>query len=458
MNPHIFREYDIRGVVERDLDPVTVRSLGRAFASRIAERGGRRVAVGMDVRTTSPGLAAALVEGITAGGIDVVRIGVAPTPELYFAVHHLDLDGGVQVTGSHNPIEYNGFKMMEGRDSLWGEAIGDLRRRMEAGEPPPARTGKVEDRTLDEAYLEAIARGTRPPRPLRLVLDAGNGCAGLLAPRLFRRLGCEVECLYCEPDGTFPNHIPDPTLPSTLTVLRERVRAGGADLGIAYDGDADRLGALDETGRIAWGDQLLALFARDVLARSPGSPILFEVKCSRALAEDVEAHGGRPVMTKTGHSLIKAAMKETNAPVAGEMSGHMFFADEWYGFDDALYASARLVRLVAGSEAGLGALLDSLPRYHATPEIRVDCPDDVKFEVVASLREHFRATHPVVDLDGARIDFEEGWGLVRASNTQPVLVVRAEGKTPAGRDRILRELSAELSRRGVRLPESACPP
>jgi phosphomannomutase/phosphoglucomutase len=452
MNPHIFREYDIRGIVDRDFDAATVRDLGRAFASRIAERGGRRVAVGMDVRETSPSLRDTLVDGIAAAGVDVIRLGVVPTPLLYFAVHHMELDGGVQITGSHNPIEYNGFKMMEGKDSLWGAAIQDLRRRMESGAFGEG-SGKVEELNLDEPYLEAVAERTRPGRPLRLVLDAGNGCAGLLAPELFRRFGCEVECLYCEPDGSFPNHIPDPTLPETLVALRERVLATGADLGLAYDGDADRLGALDERGRIVWGDQLLALFAREILARSPGRPILFEVKCSRALVEDVEAHGGRPVMTRTGHSLIKAAMKETKAPVAGEMSGHMFFADEWYGFDDGIYASARLVRLVAGSGSGLGTLVDSLPLYHATPEIRVDCPDDVKFDVVSAVRDRFRGTHEVVEVDGARIEFDRGWGLVRASNTQPVLVLRAEGTTPGHRDRILGELRDALARQGVRVPE-----
>ncbi len=448
MTPHIFREYDIRGIVATELTDGVVRAIGRAYASRVAEAGGSRVAVGMDVRESSPRLAVALIEGITRAGVDVVRLGVVPTPTVYFSVHHLDLDGAVQITGSHNPIEFNGFKMMLGKASLYGDGIRDLRRRIEAGEFRIGR-GKVEEIDLREAYLDAMVSRLAPARPLKLVLDAGNGCAGELAPALFRRLGAEVECLFCEPDGRFPNHIPDPTLPETLITLRERVLATGADLGLAYDGDADRLGALDERGEVVWGDRLLALFAREVLARRPGAPILFEVKCSRALVEDIEAHGGKPVMTRTGHSLIKKAMAETGSPLAGEMSGHMFFADEWYGFDDAIYASGRLVRLLAASDRPLSALLAEIPRYHATPEIRIDCADERKFEVVERVRDLYRPTHEVVEVDGARVTFDGGWGLVRASNTQPVLVLRAEGTSPAARDAIERELRKALVDAGV---------
>ncbi len=448
MNPHIFREYDVRGLVDRDLTPETVRDLGRAYGSLIAEGGGSRVAVGMDVRESSPALAGALAGGILSAGVDVVRLGTVPTPGVYFAVHHLDLDGGVQITGSHNPIEYNGFKLMRGKASLFGEEIQDLRRRMET-KTFRAGDGAAADHDVRGEYLEAMVSRLELARPLRVVLDAGNGCAWELAPALFRRLGCEVEELYCTPDGRFPNHIPDPTLPETLTVLRERVRETGADLGLAYDGDADRLGALDGEGRVLWGDQLLALFARQVLARRPGAPILFEVKCSRALIEDIEAHGGKPVMTRTGHSLIKKAMRETGSPLAGEMSGHMFFADDWYGFDDALYASGRLVQLVAEAGRPLAELADELPRYFATPEIRVDCPDERKFAVVDGVRERYRGLRPLVEVDGARVDFPEGWGLVRASNTQPVLVLRAEGTTPGARDAIESELRGVLAGLGV---------
>jgi phosphomannomutase/phosphoglucomutase len=448
MNPHIFREYDIRGLVGEDLDLDTVRALGRGYGSAIAERGGRVVAVGMDVRESSPSLAAAIIGGIISAGVDVRALGVVPTPAVYFAVHHDGLDGAVQITGSHNPIEFNGFKMMKGTGSFFGEDIQALRRRMEAADFRSG-AGRVEDRDIRGEYLEAMESRLSLARPLKVVLDAGNGCAGPFAPELFRRLGAEVEELYCEPDGRFPNHMPDPTLPETLVGLRERVLTSGADIGLAYDGDADRLGALDERGRVLWGDQLLALFARQVLARHPGAPILFEVKCSRALIEDIEAHGGRPVMTRTGHSIIKTRMKETGSPLAGEMSGHMFFADDWYGFDDAIYASGRLAQLVASSPRTLGALADELPRYHATPEIRVDCPDESKFDVVEAIRARYRGTHEVIEVDGARVNFPDGWGLVRASNTQPVLVLRAEGTTAGARDAIEAELRGALRELGV---------
>jgi phosphomannomutase/phosphoglucomutase len=414
----------------------------------VGEAGGRRVGVGMDVRTTSPPIAGALVAGLRAAGIDVVRLGEVPTPLVYFAVHHLDLDGGVQVTGSHNPITFNGLKMMLGKGSFFGEDIQRLRERIAQRE----FAGGAGDETAHDVrgeYLDAVRSRVRLQRPLKVVVDAGNGCAWELAPRLLRELGCEVETLYCEPDGTFPNHIPDPTLPETLEVLRERVLSTGSDLGLAYDGDADRIGALDETGRVVWGDQLLALFAREVLATRPGAPILFEVKCSRGLVEDVEAHGGEPVMTRTGHSIIKTEMKRRGSPLAGEMSGHMFFADDWYGFDDALFASARLVSLLAAAGDSLAALVDSIPRYHATPELRIACPDDRKFDVVSAVIDRYRGSHSVIDVDGARIEFPEGWGLVRASNTQPVLVMRAEGRSGDARDAIERELRGVLIGLGV---------
>jgi len=449
LNPHIFREYDIRGLVDRDLTSDVVRGIGRAFGTLVAEAGGSRVALGMDVRESSPALADTLAEGITGAGVDVIRLGVVPTPLLYYAVHTLELDGGVQVTGSHNPVEYNGFKLMRGMESLSGAAVQEMRRRIETGN---LRTGngRTDSRDLRRAYLEDLVQRLRPARPLHVVLDAGNGCAWELAPALFRELGCRVSPLYCEPDGTFPNHIPDPTLPETLEVLRERVRAEGADLGLAYDGDADRLGAVDETGAVIWGDQLLGLFARQVLARTPGVSVLFEVKCSEALVEDIRARGGVPVMTRTGHSLIKKRMRELQAPLAGEMSGHLFFADDWYGFDDAIYASGRLVQLLAEGKEPLSARVADLPRYYATPEIRVECPDDRKFDVVSAVLDRYRATHDVVAVDGARVVFDAGWGLVRASNTQPVLVVRAEGRTPEARDAIHAELTATLESLGVR--------
>ena len=451
MNPHVFREYDIRGLVARDLDPGFVGDLGRAYASAVRAAGGRRVAVGMDVRDTSPPLRDALVEGILSAGVDAVVLGTVPTPVAYWAVPHLGTDGSIQVTGSHNPVEYNGFKMTVGSASLHGAGIQDLRRRIEERDFA-AGTGRREDVDLLPAYVDAIVADGMPDRPLTVVVDSGNGCAGPVAPGLLRALGCTVHELYSEPDGSFPNHIPDPTLPETLVDLIARVGETGADLGLAFDGDADRLGAVDATGRILWGDQLLALFAREVLATRPGAPILFEVKCSQALREDIEAHGGKPVMVPTGHSLIKKAMRETGAPLAGEMSGHLFFADRWHGFDDALYAAARLIRLAAALEVPVGRIVDGLPVFHATPEIRVDCPDDRKFAVVEGILARYRPDHDVVTVDGARVEFGDGWGLVRASNTQPVLVVRTEGRTPEARDRILTDLREALREAGVDVP------
>lgn len=452
MNPHIFREYDIRGIVERDLDPATVRAVGAAFGTRTAEAGGRRIAVGRDVRETSPAVADALLEGLLSTGIDVCDLGMVPTPVLYHAVHTLGVDGGIQITGSHNPPEYNGMKLMLGKETLHGDSLRDLGRLAGAGVFRSGR-GRREEADPIPGYLEDLARHLFLPRPLRIVVDAGNGCASLTAPDLLRRLGAEVDPLFCEPDGRFPNHLPDPTLPGTLTDLRARVLAGGFDFGLAFDGDADRLGALDDSGRIVWGDQLLALFAREILAATPGASILFEVKCSQALIEDIEAHGGVPVMTRTGHSLIKARMRELGSPLAGEMSGHLFFA-EWYGIDDALYAGGRLARLVAESGRPLSAHVDTLPRFAASPEIRVGCPDERKFEVVEAIRARYRRSHAVVEVDGARVTFRNGWGLVRASNTEPMLVLRAEGRTEGERDGILEELRKALEPLGVSWPST----
>lgn len=429
MNPQIFREYDIRGIAETDLSDGVVEAIGRGFAAYLAERGRRRIAVGRDVRLSSPRIQEALVRGLLDGGIAVVEIGVVPTPALYFAIHHRSLDGGAMVTGSHNPIEYNGLKLSEGTASLHGPELQEIRRLAERRDPPGRRGERTQSPILEE-YANALAERLRPARGLRVVVDAGNGTGGLVAPALYRRLGHTVEELFCEPDGRFPNHMPDPTVAASLSRLQERVRDSGADLGIAFDGDADRVGAVDDRGRILYGDQLLALYARDLLGRHPGATILTEVKSSRALVEDIEAHGGVPLMWKTGHSLIKKKMRETGALLAGEMSGHIFFAEGYYGYDDALFAGGRLLSVVAGQAAPLSALVDSLPRYVATPEMRVDCPDDRKFAIVDEVKSSFQGTGRVIDVDGVRVDFGDGWGLVRASNTQPVLVLRFEARTP----------------------------
>ena len=435
MNRHIFREYDIRGIADRELTDDVVRAVGRAFGERMRERGKRRIAVGRDVRLSSPRIAAALIEGLRDQGASVIDVGEVPTPALYFAILHLGADGGVMVTGSHNPIEYNGLKLSEGVSSLHGADIQELWRRAETAGVPAAR-GAVERAAIDEAYLSDLVPRIRLPRTLRVVCDPGNGAASILGPRFLRAIGCEVDAIFAEPDGRFPNHLPDPTVPAFMQSLQERVLATKADLGIGFDGDADRVGAVDEKGRLLFGDQVLALYAADVLARRPGSPILFEVKCSQGLVEWIEARGGVPVMWKAGHSLIKAKMRETGAPLGGEMSGHMFFADEFPGYDDALYAAGRLLRIVAGGAVPLSALVDALPqsRYVATPELRLDCTDERKFAIVDSVREHYRTRRQVIDVDGVRVQFGDGWGLIRASNTQPVLVVRFEARS---RERLL---------------------
>ena len=448
MNPQIFREYDIRGFADRDLTDETVRAVGRAFAETMRERGKRRIAVGRDVRLSSPRICAALVEGLRDQGASVIDVGSVPTPALYFAVSYVKADAGVMVTGSHNPIEYNGLKLSEGVQSLHGPEIQALRGRAEMSGVLESR-GTVEEVPVEEPYLADLVSRISLSRPLKVVCDPGNGAASLLGPRFLRALGCEVDAIFAEPDGRFPNHLPDPTVPELMRPLMERVQAVRADLGIGFDGDADRVGAVDERGRLLFGDQLLGLYAADVLSRRPGEPIVFEVKCSQGLVDWVQAKGGIPIMWKAGHSLIKAKMRETRAPLGGEMSGHMFFADEFVGYDDALYAAGRLLRILA--ERGgrtLSSLVDALPQsgYVATPEIRLDCADSAKFAIVEAVLEHYRAKYPVIDVDGVRVQFGDGWGLVRASNTQPVLVVRFEAKSQERLHAIARDIYEVLAR------------
>ncbi len=454
VNPQIFREYDIRGVADRDLGDVVVRAIGRAFAQRMRERGKTRIAVGRDVRLSSPRIGLALTEGLRDQGAAVLDVGQVPTPALYFAVVHLKADGGVMVTGSHNPIEYNGLKLSEGIQSLHGPEIQELRGRASAAGALTQR-GSVEAVRVDEEYLRDLIGRIQLKRKLRVVVDPGNGAASILGPQYLRALGCDVDAIFAEPDGRFPNHLPDPTVPALMRALQERVLAVGADLGIGFDGDADRVGAVDEKGRLLYGDQLLGLYAAEVLASRPGSPIIFEVKCSQGLVELVRAKGGEPVMWKAGHSLIKAKMRETKAPLGGEMSGHMFFADEFYGYDDALYAAARLLRIVATASTPLSERVDALPqsRYVSTPEIRLDCTDERKFAIVEAVREHFRARYDIIDVDGVRVQFGDGWGLIRASNTQPVLVVRFEAR---GKER-LQDIAREVYEVLAQFPEVTIP-
>jgi len=446
VNPQIFREYDIRGIADRELTDEVVRAIGRAFAQRMSEKGKSLIAVGRDVRLSSPRIRTALVEGLLDQGARVIDVGQVPTPALYFATLKLKADGGVMVTGSHNPIEYNGIKVSEGISSLYGADIQDLRERTYSAGVLPQR-GTVELRTIDEEYLGDLRSRIKLERPLRVVVDPGNGAASILGPAFIRAIGCEVEAIFAEPDGRFPNHLPDPTVPALMRSLQEKVRETHADVGIGFDGDADRIGAVDEKGRLLYGDQLLALYAEDVLKSHPGAPIIFEVKCSQGLVEWVRAKGGEPVMWKAGHSLIKAKMRETKAPLGGEMSGHMFFADEFYGYDDALYAAGRLLRVLAAGRRTLSARVDELPqsKYVSTPELRLDCTDERKFAIVDAVREHFASKYDVIDIDGARVQFGDGWALVRASNTQPVLVVRFEAVSKERLQAIAREVYEVLA-------------
>jgi len=427
----IFREYDIRGVADRDLTDDVVHALGLALATMLPAGPKKRLALARDCRVSGERLHAALLRGLVEGGVHVIDAGVGPTPMLYFAVHHLDVDGGVMITGSHNPAEDNGFKMMRGRASFFGADIQAVRAKIEAGDLPRTPGGKVESIDVTDDYVDAATKDIeRPTSPIGVVLDAGNGAGGPLGLKALRKIGLEPDALYCEMDGLFPNHHPDPTVPKNLDALIARVRETGARVGLAYDGDADRLGAVDASGEIVWGDKLMILFSRAVLEKNAGAAILGEVKCSQTLYDDIAKHGGRPIMWKTGHSLIKTKMKEEHALLAGEMSGHLFFADRYFGYDDAIYASLRLVELLAKTGKTMGELLADVPKTVTTPELRVDCPDDLKFGIVKAVTEAFRKRgNQVDDTDGARIAFGNGaWGLVRASNTGPVLVMRFEAQ------------------------------
>ena len=452
INPEIFREYDIRGIADRDLTSPVMKALGRGFAAYLKPKGIHAVTVGYDARISSQRICDDLCLGLTASGINVISLGLCPTPALYFSLHYTNPGAGVMITGSHNPPEFNGLKLCVGKETIYGEEVQKLRRIIDnEKEQKPTPIGTVSQLPILPLYidhLKKLFKASMGPR-LKVILDAGNGTAGLAAPDIIRTMDCEVIELFSAPDGRFPNHHPDPTIPGNLIAVIDAIHKERADVGIAFDGDADRIGVVDENGKILWGDQLMVIFSRDILRERPGATFISEVKCSQAMYDDIRAHGGTAVMWKTGHSLIKAKMKEVHAAFAGEMSGHLFFADRYFGYDDAIYAACRLVeilkkvRLSQGTPVSLSSLIDDLPTMFNTPEIRFDCPDNMKFRVVEKIKEIFvsgndlpQKPREVITVDGVRAIFDKGWGLIRASNTQPVLVMRFEASDPASLESI----------------------
>lgn len=445
MNPTIFREYDIRGIADKDITDDEVYTLARAIGTYMKQQGCTKLAVGRDCRLTSERYAEIIIKGLTETGCEVLNIGMCPTPVLYFSIWNLNTDGGVMVTASHNPPEYNGFKICRGTDSVHGDQIQEILKIAEKGVFEKARAN-VSDADAITPYRDHLKDNITIEHPIRLGIDAGNGTAGAVAVPLLKNLGCEVHELYCEPDGKFPNHEADPTVIDNLKDLIALVKEKGLDLGIGYDGDGDRIGVVDHNGKVIYGDQLMIIFAREILSRKPGATFISEVKCSKTMYDDIEKNGGRAVMWKTGHSLIKEKMKQEHAALAGEMSGHMFFADRYFGFDDAVYASCRLLEILSATGRTIDELLEGVPETYNTPEIRMDCPDDKKFRVVDRAKEILSEKYQVIDIDGVRIVFDDGWGLVRASNTQPALVMRFEALSRSRRDEIRKIVENTIDR------------
>jgi phosphomannomutase / phosphoglucomutase len=433
MNAHIFREYDIRGLVDKDLTVEVVELLGKGLGTVVRRQGGRSIVVGRDCRESSTRFRDALCRGLTSTGLNVLDVGVVPTPLTYFAANTLPVDGLAMITGSHNPPEYNGFKIGAGKTTFHGHEIQSLRRLIESRDfVHSALPGTVSEFDIITPYNHFVRQTVKVGRKgMKIVIDAGNGTGGAIAVPLFQAMGFDVVPLFCEMDATFPNHHPDPTVVENLEDLIAAVKREKAEVGIAYDGDSDRIGVVDDQGNILWGDQIMILFSRYVLKESPGAAIVGEVKCSYTLYDDIAKHGGKPVMWKAGHSLIKAKMKETHAELAGEMSGHIFFKNRYFGFDDAVYSSARLLEILTTEKQTLSELLADVPKTYASPELRVDTVEEKKFEIVKRATEWLRAAgHELVDVDGVRVTFPDGWGLIRASNTQPILVLRFEARTP----------------------------
>jgi phosphomannomutase/phosphoglucomutase len=440
----VFREYDVRGVVDKDLNDEFVFNLGRTIGTYAALRRIKNMTIGRDCRLSSDAYHHALMKGLNASGINTIDIGLCATPMLYFSIRHLHVGGGVMITGSHNPPEFNGFKICIGHSTIYGEQIQELRKIMESGKyARGSASSRFEDISTDyENYLFARIKINKK---IKVVVDGGNGVGGRFALPLLKRYGCDVTPIYCEPDGNFPNHFPDPTVEENLVTLTKLVRSKKADLGIAFDGDADRLGVISDKGEIIWGDKLLLLFARQVLRKKPHSTIIGEVKCSQVLFDDIKKHKGKAIMWKAGHSLIKAKMKEEKAVLGGEMSGHFFFADRYFGYDDAIYAALRLLEILSQTGKKLSDLFSDVPKTYATPEIRVDCTDDKKAEIVKRIKKHFQNTPGIVEIDGIRIPFKDGWALVRSSNTQPVIVLRFEATSKKSLQNIRDEVEPLLS-------------
>jgi len=433
MNPSIFREYDIRGIAGKDFDTEFAYYLGRAYAeylwtSTSLQKKDFTVSVGRDCRLTSDDIAQSLISGLRTGGLNVINVGICPSPLTYFSIFHLNLDGGIMVTGSHNPADYNGFKIGIGHGTLFGEEIQKLKKIIENNNYSPHSEGQLSSFEVIPAYIEYVVKNTPPLKNKKIVIDSGNGTASTVAPELFKKLGAEVIPLFCELDGTFPNHHPDPTVHENLTEICKVIKEKKADFGVAFDGDADRIGLIDETGRIVFGDELMVILSRQVLKENPGATIISEVKSSHRLYDDIAKNGGHPIMWKTGHSLIKSKMKETGALLAGEMSGHIFFKDRYFGYDDAIYAAVRVYEIASQQSAPVSHWIKDLDPVIATPEIRIDCDEHLKFKLVEKTKELLKKEHNNInDIDGVRIDFPgKGWGLIRASNTQPVLVLRFE--------------------------------
>ncbi|UCD06234.1 MAG: phosphomannomutase/phosphoglucomutase [candidate division WOR-3 bacterium] len=443
INPSIFREYDVRGLAETDLSDENVFLFARGVGTYYRNLGQNKIIIGRDMRISSPRIATVLRKGLNDTGCDVVDIGMVPTPVLYFSLFHYGIGNGIMITASHNPKEFNGFKVAYDHRTIHGAEIQGLRKLIETGDFSTGK-GNTEEREITDAYVEHVTGSIRVKKGMRIAVDTGNGTCGPVFEKILNRLGIDHLMLFRTPDGNFPNHIPDPVVPEHIKTLIETVKKDGFACGIGFDGDGDRVGTLDENGRVIWGDVLLAIYAEELLSRVPGAKIIFEVKCSKGLIERINELGGKPIMYKTGHSLIKAKMKEEDAPLAGEMSGHVFFADRYYGYDDAMYAALRLCEILSKGEP-LSKLASRVPKYFSTPEIRIDTTDAAKFEIVEALKADFKRSYRVIDIDGVRVDFDDGWGLIRPSNTQPVLVLRFEAKTEARLEEIRELFFAKLA-------------